>query len=195
MPTSERADNASAAMKRQHADADGDEKRHGIDRKREDQPAEQAEADGVENKSKGKHGGGSVCIEWNGRAFHHHRGAILDIKSKLGGVAALATPPGFGKVAKTALTRRRTSRRQCRAASPCRRDCPEFPCPGRCMRPIGSSSSMASLRLNGAALACLVQSGLKAICGTLRLVAHLAAINSAPFGEPPWIRTMSGCLA
>ena len=29
---------------------------------------------------------------------------------------------------------------------------------------------MASLRLNGAALACFVQSGLKAICGTLRLV-------------------------
>jgi DNA-binding transcriptional LysR family regulator len=36
----EHADNASAAMKRQHADADGDEKRHGIDCKREDQPAE-----------------------------------------------------------------------------------------------------------------------------------------------------------
>jgi hypothetical protein len=59
----ERADNASAAMKRQHADGDGDEKRHGIDCKREDQPAEQAEADGVEHNSKGKHGGGSVCIE------------------------------------------------------------------------------------------------------------------------------------
>ncbi len=32
----------------------------------------------------------------NGRAFHHHRGAILDIKSKLGGVAAHATPRDFG---------------------------------------------------------------------------------------------------
>jgi hypothetical protein len=32
------------------------------------------------------------------------------------------------------------------------------------------------------AFACLVQSGLNSICGTLRLVAHLAAINSAPFG-------------
>ena len=42
------------------------------------------------------------------------------------------------------------------------------------MTPIGSSSSMASLRLNGAALACFVQSGLKAICGTLRLI--------SPFG-------------
>jgi hypothetical protein len=59
----ERADNASAALKRRQADADGHEKRYGIDCKREDQPAEQAEADGVENKSKGKHSGGSVCIE------------------------------------------------------------------------------------------------------------------------------------
>ena len=59
----QRADDASAAMKRQHADADGDEKRQGIDRKREDQPAEQTDADGVENKSKGEHGGGSMCID------------------------------------------------------------------------------------------------------------------------------------
>src|SRR5258707_7922760 len=70
-----------------------------------------------------------------------------------------------------------------------------IPVPGKCMTPIGSNSSMASLRLNGAALACLVQSGLKAICGTFRVVAHLEAISSAPFGEPPWIRTMSGCFA
>ena len=62
----------------------------------EDKPTEQAEADGVENKSKGNHGGGSMH-RGNGRAFHHHRGAILDVKSKLGGVAALATPPGFGR--------------------------------------------------------------------------------------------------
>ena len=38
------------------------------------------------------------------------------------------------------------------------------------MTPIGRTSSIASLRLNGAALACFVQSGLKAICVTLRLV-------------------------
>ena len=44
---------------------------------------------------------------------------------------------------------------------------------------------MASLRLNGAALACLVQSGLKAIWATLRLLAHFEAISSAPLGEPP----------
>ena len=69
-----------------------------------------------------------------------------------------------------------------------------MPVPGKCMTPIGSSSSMASLRLNGAALACFVQSGLKAICGTLRVVAHLAAISSAPFGEPPWMQHHVGML-
>ncbi|MCK1546503.1 hypothetical protein IVB12_32425 [Bradyrhizobium sp. 179] len=34
-------------------------KRQGIDRQRKDQPAEQADAECVEDKSKGKHGGGS----------------------------------------------------------------------------------------------------------------------------------------
>jgi hypothetical protein len=38
-----------------------------------------------------------------------------------------------------------------------------IPVPGKCMTPIGRSSSMASLRLNGAAFACFVQSGLKPI--------------------------------
>lgn len=55
-----------------------------------------------------------------------------------------------------------------------------MPVPGKCMTPIGMASSIVSLRLNGAAFACFVQSGLKAICGTLRLLAHFAAINSAP---------------
>jgi hypothetical protein len=61
---------------------------------------------------------------------------------------------------------------------------PWMPVPGNIMTPIGRTSSIASLCLNGAALACFVQSGLNAICGTLRLVAHLAAISSAPFGDP-----------
>jgi hypothetical protein len=39
---------------------------------------------------------------------------------------------------------------------------------GAQVTPIGSTSSIESLRLKGVALACLVQSGLKAICGTLR---------------------------
>ena len=43
-----------------------------------------------------------------------------------------------------------------------------MPEPGATRTLIGSASSIASLRLNGAALACLAQSGLNAICGTLR---------------------------
>jgi Zn-dependent peptidase ImmA (M78 family) len=42
-----------------------------------------------------------------------------------------------------------------------------MPLPGKTRTPTGSTSSMASLRLKGAALACLVQSGLKATCVTL----------------------------
>ena len=42
------------------------------------------------------------------------------------------------------------------------------PEPEKTRTPTGSTSSMASFRLNGAALACLVQSGRKATWGTLR---------------------------
>jgi hypothetical protein len=41
---------------------------------------------------------------------------------------------------------------------------PCMPAPEHTRIPIGNTSSIASLRLNGAALACFVQSGLKAIC-------------------------------
>jgi len=47
---------------------------------------------------------------------------------------------------------------------------------------------------NGAALAWRVQSGLKAICVTLRALAKAAAMRSAPLGLPPWSSTMPGCL-
>src|SRR4051812_21264998 len=56
-----RTEDAGAAMKSRHAGADGDKKRQSVHRQREDQPAEQADADGVEDKSKGEHGGGSIC--------------------------------------------------------------------------------------------------------------------------------------
>ncbi|MCK1380196.1 hypothetical protein IVB33_23335 [Bradyrhizobium sp. 24] len=59
----QRADDAGAAMKLQHPDAKRDEKRHGIHSKRKDRPAEQANAECVENKPKGEHGGGSMCID------------------------------------------------------------------------------------------------------------------------------------
>src|SRR5258705_6777561 len=128
-----------------------------------------------------------------GCAFHHHHGAVLDMRSKRGGVAAMQLRLGGVEDGRSALTKRRISKRRSRVASSARLSW--IPVPGKYMTPIGISSSMASLRLNGAALACFVQSGLKAICGTLRLTAHLEAISSAPFGEPPWISTMSGCLA
>src|SRR5690606_38142912 len=70
-----------------------------------------------------------------------------------------------------------------------------IPVPGKTRTPIGRTSSIWSLRLKGAALPCLVQSGLKATCVTCRLSAHFAAISSAPLGEPPCRSTMSGCLA
>ena len=69
------------------------------------------------------------------------------------------------------------------------------PEPEKTRTPTGSTSSIASLRLKGAALACLVQSGANPTCGTLRWSAQREAINSAPFGVPPCNSTMSGCLA
>src|SRR3984893_8072895 len=44
----------------------------------------------------------------------------------------------------------------------------EMPEPGNTMTPTGRTSRIRSLRLNGAALAWRVQSGLKTICGTWR---------------------------
>lgn len=71
----------------------------------------------------------------------------------------------------------------------------EMPEPGKAMSPIGRTASIWSLRLKGAALAWRVQSGLNAICGTLRWSAQRAAMRSAPFGDPPCSSTMSGCWA
>src|SRR5690554_756920 len=51
--------------------------------------------------------------------------------------------------------------------------------PGKTTMPIGRASSMRSLRLKGAALPSRFQSGLKAICVTLRLSAQQAAMRSA----------------
>src|SRR5579864_2780028 len=48
-------------MEGPNADIDRHEKRQGVNRQREDQPAEQTDANGVEYKSKGEHGGGSMC--------------------------------------------------------------------------------------------------------------------------------------
>ena len=58
-----------------------------------------------------------------------------------------------------------------------------MPEPGNTINPIGRTSRIRSLRLNGAALACRFQSGLKTTCVTLRLSAQQAAMRSAPLGR------------
>lgn len=66
---------------------------------------------------------------------------------------------------------------------------------GKTTTPIGMQPSIRALRLKGAALARLVQSGLKATCATLRFEAQVAAMRSAPLGDPPCNSIMLGCLA
>jgi hypothetical protein len=53
----------------------------GIDRKREDNPAEQADAKDAEDDSDDEHGGASVTR--SGRAYHHLRAPAGDIDSPL----------------------------------------------------------------------------------------------------------------
>src|SRR3954466_13029063 len=72
---------------------------------------------------------------------------------------------------------------------------PLTPLPGNTRTPTGIASSIWSLRLKGAAFLCLAQSGLNTTWGTLRLLAHLAAISSAPFGDPPCRSTMPAYFA
>ena len=57
------ANEAGAALKRRHPDTQCDEKRQSIHCERKDRPAEQTDTECVENKPKGKHGGGSMCID------------------------------------------------------------------------------------------------------------------------------------
>ncbi|UFW43023.1 hypothetical protein [Bradyrhizobium sp. WSM471] len=57
------AEDARAIAKRKHPDAECGKKRQGIHRERKDRPAEQANAECVENKPKREHGGGSMCID------------------------------------------------------------------------------------------------------------------------------------
>jgi hypothetical protein len=48
-------------MKGPNAGIDRHEEPQGVDRQREDQPAEHTDPNGVEKKSQGEHGGGSMC--------------------------------------------------------------------------------------------------------------------------------------
>src|SRR5437879_5892625 len=107
-------------------------------------------AGGDGNNERAEHAGAAVEGQNAG-------GANLDIISKRGGVAAMQlrlggvgseqsgahAPPNFqtGMPSRFALSARLSW----------------IPVPGKCITPIGSSSSKASLRLKGAALACFVQ--------------------------------------
>jgi hypothetical protein len=59
--TAQGAEHNGGTLQGQHAGIYRHEKRQGVIRQREDQPAEQAEANGVEEEPKGEHGGGSMC--------------------------------------------------------------------------------------------------------------------------------------
>ncbi len=69
-----------------------------------------------------------------------------------------------------------------------------MPLPGKTINPAGMTDSISSLRRKGAALACLLQFGLKMIWVTLRASAQQAAMRSAPFGAPPCSSTIFGVL-
>jgi hypothetical protein len=58
-----RAEHTGAAVESKNAGINRHEERQGINCQREDQPAEQTDANGVEKKSKSEHGGGSMCKE------------------------------------------------------------------------------------------------------------------------------------
>ena len=78
----QRANDARAAVKRRHAGRQSNEERQGVDSKGEDQPAEQADPEHAEDESDDKHGGSLRDKRCDGRAFHHHRGAMQSIANR-----------------------------------------------------------------------------------------------------------------
>jgi hypothetical protein len=58
-----RAEQAGTTVEGPTADIDRDEKRQRVNGQREDQPAEHANSSDIKEKPKGKHGGGSMCID------------------------------------------------------------------------------------------------------------------------------------
>ncbi|WP_210254761.1 hypothetical protein, partial [Bradyrhizobium sp. USDA 3458] len=59
----QRADDAGATVERYHPANECDEKRQGMHCQCEYRPAEQADAERIENKPKRGHGGGSICMD------------------------------------------------------------------------------------------------------------------------------------
>jgi len=68
----QRADDARAAVEGGESGCQAREKRQRVDREREQQPAEEADAGNAQNKSDDEHGGCLRDKGPNGRAFHHH---------------------------------------------------------------------------------------------------------------------------
>jgi hypothetical protein len=71
-----RADDARAAVEGGQSRRQAREEREHVDREREQQPAEEANAGNAQNKSGDEHGGDPRDKGSNGRAFHHHHGAL-----------------------------------------------------------------------------------------------------------------------
>ena len=80
-----RADDARAAVEGGESRCQAREERERVDREREQQPAEEADAENAQNKSDDEHGGCLRDKGSNGRAFHHHHGALASIAEGDGG--------------------------------------------------------------------------------------------------------------
>ena len=128
----QRAQDASAAVKRGHAGGKPDEERQRVNSKRENQPAKQADPEHAEDESDDKHGGSLRDKGCDGRAFHHHHGAVQSIAKGSPSCESDAAEPGCLSWGRRRVTRRprRISRPEYRASSPCRRGCPGCPYPG-----------------------------------------------------------------
>ena len=74
-----RANDARAAVEGGEFRRQAREERERVDREREQQPAEEADAGNAQNKSDDEHGGCLRDKGSNGCAFHHHHGALPSI--------------------------------------------------------------------------------------------------------------------
>ena len=110
-----RADDARAAVKGGESRRQAGEEGQRVDGEREQQPAQEANAENAENKSDDDHGGGLRDKGSNGRAFHHHHGALQSVaerdrgrQRKIWGISA-ATGPCLGVRASSPKRRSRTT--------------------------------------------------------------------------------------
>ena len=74
-----RADHARAAVEGGEPRGHASEERERVDGEREQQPAEEADAEDAQNDADDDHGGYLRDKGSNGRAFHHHHGASQSI--------------------------------------------------------------------------------------------------------------------